>query len=193
MAAEDAREGLQDLLLLGPNEEGSSTPAKAAQRDTFWPCVINLAKVITGAGMMAIPRALWLIGWLPGTLMLVGVAALTCFTLAVLVEGSVSTQAATYAELVSRTCGRGLARLLQLAVLLFCFGFSVVYLVSVLGSTQDRVAVALQRQDTNAESTAAAFSADLLAVPGGHQGCSAGRAARVQRAAVRGLWAVRQH
>lgn len=131
MAIEDAREGLQEPLLLGPNQEGCSTPAtKAVQHDTFWPCVINLAKVITGAGMMAIPRAMWLIGWLPGTLMLVGVAALTCFTLAVLVEGSVSTQAATYAELVSKTCGRGLARLLQLAVLLFCFGFSVVYLVS---------------------------------------------------------------
>jgi amino acid permease len=126
---DDDAPSLQEPLLLVP--ESSTTPAKAAaQPDTFWPCVMNLAKVITGAGMMAIPRALWLIGWAPATLIMVGVAALTCFTLAVLVQGSASTQAGTYAELVYRTCGRSLARLLQLAVLLFCFGFSVVYLVS---------------------------------------------------------------
>jgi amino acid permease len=80
--------------------------------------------------MMAIPRAFLLIGWLPGSLMLVGVALLTFFTLAVLVQGSAATHASTYGELVWRICGRGWMRLLQLAVLLFCFGFSVVYLVS---------------------------------------------------------------
>lgn len=79
--------------------------------------------------MMAIPRAFLQIGWLPGSCMLVGVAALTFFTLSVLVQGSAATQASTYGELVTQTCGAGLMRLLQLAVVLFCFGFSVVYLV----------------------------------------------------------------
>lgn len=87
------------------------------------------SQVITGAGMMAIPRAFLQIGWLPGSLMLIGVALLTFFTLAVLVQGSAATHASTYGELVCRTCGRGLMKVLQLAVLLFCFGFSVVYLV----------------------------------------------------------------
>jgi amino acid permease len=89
-----------------------------------------LPQVITGAGMMAIPRAFMQVGWLPGSTMLIGVAVLTFFSLAVLVQGSAAAQASTYGELVCRTCGRGLMRLLQLAVLLFCFGFSVVYLVS---------------------------------------------------------------
>lgn len=85
---------------------------------------------------MAIPRAFLLIGWLPGSLMLVGVALLTFFTLAVLVQGSAATHASTYGELVWRSCGRGWMRLLQLAVLLFCFGFSVVYLVRSTGWPQ---------------------------------------------------------
>lgn len=84
--------------------------------------------------MMAIPRAFLLIGWLPGSIMLVGVALLTFFTLTVLVQGSAATHSSTYGELALRTCGRGVMRILQLAVLLFCFGFSVVYLVGSLGS-----------------------------------------------------------
>lgn len=94
-----------------------------------------LSQAITGAGMMAIPRAFLQIGWMPGTLMLVGVAVLTFFTLGVLVQGSEVTHATTYGELALRTCGKGVMRLLQLAVLLFCFGFSVVYLVRVRAVT----------------------------------------------------------
>jgi amino acid permease len=88
------------------------------------------AQVITGAGMMSIPRAFAFIGWLPGTLMLLGVAGLTYFTLAVLVQGTQSFNAPTYPRLVLVTCGRSTAKLLQVAVLAFLFGFNVVYLVS---------------------------------------------------------------
>lgn len=93
----------------------------------------HCCQAITGAGMMAIPRAFFLVGWLPGTLMMAGVAALTTFTMAVLVQGSAAAgpgHASTYAELVQHTLGTTMMRLLQLAVLMFCFGFSVVYLVS---------------------------------------------------------------
>lgn len=79
--------------------------------------------------MMAIPRAFLQIGWLPGTAMLVGVALLTFYTLAVLIRASAATHSSTYPDLVCRTCGVWMMRLLQLAMLLFCFGFSVVYLV----------------------------------------------------------------
>jgi amino acid permease len=119
-----------DTALDEPLLQRSKQDPRAQQQTLDWGCALNLAKVITGAGMMAIPRAFLQIGWLPGTIMLVGVALLTFFTLAVLVQGSAATQASTYGELVCRTCGVGMMRLLQLAVLLFCFGFSVVYLVS---------------------------------------------------------------
>eukprot|EP00879_Flechtneria_rotunda_P030944 GHRR01033702.1.p1 GENE.GHRR01033702.1~~GHRR01033702.1.p1 ORF type:complete len:213 (+),score=61.50 GHRR01033702.1:371-1009(+) len=105
-----------------------------SQQDTFWRCTFNLAKVITGAGMMAIPRAYAHIGSLTGTIMLVGVGFLTYFTLAVLVRGSAVTGAPTYTQLAHVTCGKFSAKVLQLAILAFCFGFGVVYLVSWLSS-----------------------------------------------------------
>jgi hypothetical protein len=61
--------------------------------------------------------------------MLIGVALLIYFTLVVLVHGSAVTGAATYSQLVLVTCGRHVMQLLQLAVLAFCFGFGVIYLV----------------------------------------------------------------
>eukprot|EP00879_Flechtneria_rotunda_P026543 GHRR01028310.1.p1 GENE.GHRR01028310.1~~GHRR01028310.1.p1 ORF type:complete len:468 (+),score=135.13 GHRR01028310.1:72-1475(+) len=79
--------------------------------------------------MMAIPRAYAHIGSLTGTIMLVGVGFLTYFTLAVLVRGSAVTGAPTYTQLAHVTCGKFSAKVLQLAILAFCFGFGVVYLV----------------------------------------------------------------
>eukprot|EP00775_Hariotina_reticulata_P002242 gene2242-2554_t len=110
-------------------QQHSQTTTASQATTTFWHCTFNLAKVITGAGMMSIPRAFAFIGWLPGTLMLMGVAGLTYFTLAVLVQGTQSFNAPTYPRLVLVTCGRSTAKLLQVAVLAFLFGFNVVYLV----------------------------------------------------------------
>jgi amino acid permease len=81
------------------------------------------------AGMMAIPRAYLQIGSILGTAMLIGVALLIYFTLVVLVHGSAVTGAATYSQLALVTCGRPVMKLLQVAVLAFCFGFGVIYLV----------------------------------------------------------------
>eukprot|EP00775_Hariotina_reticulata_P005172 gene5172-5410_t len=78
---------------------------------------------------MAIPRAYFAIGSLAGTGMLVGVGVLTYFTLAVLVQGSAATGASTYSQLTRTLCGGVIMKVLQVAVLAFCFGFGVVYLV----------------------------------------------------------------
>lgn len=53
-----------------PKEAG---PVDDRAHDTFWPCAMNFAKAITGAGMMAIPRAYLAVGSLLGTSMLLGV------------------------------------------------------------------------------------------------------------------------
>jgi amino acid permease len=63
--------------------------------------------------------------------MLVGVGVLTYFTLAVLVQGSAATGADTFSQLTKMLCGTVVMKVLQVAVLAFCFGFGVVYLVSV--------------------------------------------------------------
>jgi amino acid permease len=91
--------------------------------------------------MMAIPRAYLQIGSLLGTAMLIGVALLIYFTLVVLVHGSAVTGAGTYSQLVLVTCGRPAMKLLQVAVLAFCFGFGVIYLVGGHGLPEFSTAV----------------------------------------------------
>jgi hypothetical protein len=90
----------------------------------YKPCTYSVA------GMMAIPRAFLQIGSVLGTAMLIGVALLIYFTLVVLVHGSAVTGAGTYSQLTFVTCGKPVMKLLQVAVLAFCFGFGVIYLVS---------------------------------------------------------------
>ncbi|WIA19762.1 hypothetical protein OEZ85_005676 [Tetradesmus obliquus] len=119
---EEESGGLQELLLLDAREKQQHGKSIAT-------AVFNLSKVIIGAGMMAIPRAYLQIGSVLGTAMLIGVALLIYFTLVVLVRGSAVTGAATYSQLALVTCGGPVMKLLQLAVLAFCFGFGVIYLV----------------------------------------------------------------
>ena len=54
--AQHASSPEQEPLLL-PGSEDMVVIEESAPRDTFWPCTFNLAKVIMGAGMMAIPKA----------------------------------------------------------------------------------------------------------------------------------------
>ncbi|WIA40039.1 hypothetical protein OEZ86_013460 [Tetradesmus obliquus] len=119
---EEESGGLQEPLLLDARE-------KQQHGKSITTAVFNLSKVIIGAGMMAIPRAYLQIGSVLGTAMLIGVALLIYFTLVVLVRGSAVTGAATYSQLALVTCGEPVMKLLQLAVLAFCFGFGVIYLV----------------------------------------------------------------
>ena len=79
--------------------------------------------------MMALPRAYLLMGWVLGTIMLVGTAGLVYWTLAVLIDGSARTGAVTYVGLTQRLCSKATVVALQAALFLFCFGFMVVHLV----------------------------------------------------------------
>lgn len=53
----------------------------------FWACAFNLAKSITGAGMMGLPRAFRLLGSALGGGLVVAVGLLTYYSMAVLVAG----------------------------------------------------------------------------------------------------------
>jgi hypothetical protein len=59
--------------------------------DTFAPCAFNLGKVIMGAGMMAVPKAFFLMGFPLGTAILLGVLAITVFSLVGLITASEQT------------------------------------------------------------------------------------------------------
>eukprot|EP00878_Enallax_costatus_P003797 GHUV01004013.1.p1 GENE.GHUV01004013.1~~GHUV01004013.1.p1 ORF type:complete len:658 (+),score=172.12 GHUV01004013.1:226-2199(+) len=104
-----------------------------APKDTFWPCTFNLAKVIMGAGMMAVPKAFNMLGLIPGLAIMALMLCLVFFTLASLVSATAATGAGnSYGALVRRTVGGAADHILQVAVLLNCYIMNIVFLV-VLG------------------------------------------------------------
>lgn len=94
-------------------------------------------QAITGAGMLAIPRAFVQVGWLAGTAMLLLVGLLSWLTMVVLVRGASQHGCSTYAGLVATVFQHRSRRTklmflpLQLSIVGFCLGFSVVHLVTV--------------------------------------------------------------
>ncbi|GBF92964.1 amino acid transporter [Raphidocelis subcapitata] len=100
------------------------------QGDTFNICAFNLSKVILGAGLMAMPKAMFLLGVVPGTFLMVAIGLLTHYTLATgLIASSDRLGAKSYAALVSRTLGVRAEGLLQLSVFVTCWVMEVVFLV----------------------------------------------------------------
>lgn len=82
------------------------------------------------AGMMGLPRAYRSLGSVLGTSLIIIVGGLTYWSMAVLVEGNERhARAQTYPSLARAACGPRVALAVRAAVLLFCFGFAVVYLV----------------------------------------------------------------
>ncbi|KAI8469238.1 MAG: transmembrane amino acid transporter protein-domain-containing protein [Monoraphidium minutum] len=109
---------------------GGAALAPSRGAASFVACSFNLAKAIVGAGMMGLPRAFRLLGWVTGTTLIAAVGGITYWSMAVIVEGDARAGGcASYAALARAACGRRVADAAQVSVLLFCFGFAVVYLV----------------------------------------------------------------
>ncbi|KAI8475249.1 MAG: transmembrane amino acid transporter protein-domain-containing protein [Monoraphidium minutum] len=100
--------------------------------DTFNIVVFNLSKVILGAGMMAMPRAMYILGLVPGTLLMLAICLLTQFTLAQgLIASADGLGIRSYGALVRRGLGARAEELLQLSVFATCWVMQVVFLVVV--------------------------------------------------------------
>lgn len=98
-------------------------------RDTFWPCSFNLAKVLMGAGMLALPKAYSILGLVLGTVLMIAIALLSWVSLGGLTRAWEATKMPTYGSMVNARCGRVAKVALQVAVVITCFGAMVVYLV----------------------------------------------------------------
>ncbi|GFR48283.1 hypothetical protein Agub_g10058, partial [Astrephomene gubernaculifera] len=97
-------------------------------KHNFWECTFNLTKVILGAGIMALPRAVSLLGWGLGVSLLVLVGLLTHFTVHGLVYASDRLRRDSYSGLVRTALGPLAEKVLQAVMLLGCLGFEVVYI-----------------------------------------------------------------
>ncbi|EFJ48238.1 hypothetical protein VOLCADRAFT_90925 [Volvox carteri f. nagariensis] len=97
-------------------------------KTNFWECTFNLTKVILGAGIMALPKAVAMLGWGLGMSLLVVVGLLTHFTVHGLVYASDRCRRDTYSALTRTALGPLAEKVLQAAMLLGCLGFEVVYI-----------------------------------------------------------------
>ncbi|KAG2437215.1 hypothetical protein HXX76_005878 [Chlamydomonas incerta] len=131
---ESARGGELEAPLLAPAASASSAAdfrhSEYTQplKSNFWDCTTNLTKVILGAGIMALPRAVALLGCGLGISLLVVVGLLTHFTVHGLVLASDRCRRDTYSSLVRTALGPIPEKVLQATMLLGCLGFEVVYI-----------------------------------------------------------------
>jgi len=99
------------------NSSASDRGDEAA--DTYRVCVFNLSKVVLGAGMMAMPKAIYMLGVIPGTVFFVIIGWLTHYTLArglVYTTDALGGPSKSYSGLVRSLLGGKAEAVLQLSV-----------------------------------------------------------------------------
>ncbi|KAG2441362.1 hypothetical protein HYH02_009953 [Chlamydomonas schloesseri] len=132
-AGEVVAGGELEAPLLQPATSGTTADFRHSEctqalKSNFWDCTTNLTKVILGAGIMALPRAVALLGWGLGLSLLVVVGLLTHFTVHGLILASDRCRRDTYSSLVRTSLGPIPEKVLQGTLLLGCLGFEVVYI-----------------------------------------------------------------
>ena len=107
-----------DAAISGDEGHGSRLNTELPGTSDFGIAVVNLAKTTIGAGIMAMPRAMQLLGILCGTIYVVLLSAVIYYSLAVLVRAASHTGKWTYRGTVEVLVGRTSALLLQLIILM---------------------------------------------------------------------------
>ncbi|KAF4740290.1 Solute carrier 38 member, partial [Perkinsus olseni] len=93
--------------------------------------VFNIMKATLGAGSLSLPFTMLSAGVTLGLVLLVVMAALSILSLGLIVRAVHKSGKDTYEELVDLLFGRRWCYLYQLAMFVFCFGTSAVYIVTI--------------------------------------------------------------
>ena len=96
---------------------------------SFTGAVLNLATTIIGAGIMALPATMKILGLVPGIVMIVLMAFLTDKTIEILLRFSGIGNARSYGALMQDSFGRPGRIVLQVAVLVSNIGVLIVYMI----------------------------------------------------------------
>ncbi|XP_027345032.1 amino acid transporter AVT6A-like [Abrus precatorius] len=110
-------------------EEESESPLLGKSNAWFSGCVFNLSTTIIGAGIMALPAAIKVVGLAVGIAAILFLAFLTHTSLEILLRFSRLGNAATYADLMGYAFGTLGRLLLHISVLVNNFGILVVYMI----------------------------------------------------------------
>lgn len=123
----------------------AASPILWAGGADFSSCSISLLKTILGAGLLAMPAAMATVGWLGGTVLIVGSALLAQLGLVALARCGERLGRGTSISSIAKVAHPGLARLIDAALVLKCFGVAVSYLV-VIGDMVPSIAAACGTQ-----------------------------------------------
>ncbi|KAK7354286.1 hypothetical protein VNO80_19745 [Phaseolus coccineus] len=124
----EEEESASALPLLGSGErdgDGSESKSKASVSGS----VFNLSTTIIGAGIMALPAAIKIVGVTVGVAAIIFLAFLTHTSLEILLRFSRVAKASTYAHLMGDAFGSSGTLLFHVSVLLNNFGILVVYVI----------------------------------------------------------------
>ncbi|KAK9831399.1 hypothetical protein WJX81_001186 [Elliptochloris bilobata] len=105
----------------------ASSEGDQLQKSNAAACIVILAKTILGAGMAALPRAYALLGLGLATVFILVVAYLTYFSIQGMVRASLKTGKRTYPDVVRALLGRPGGIMLEISIVLRCFGLLLVY------------------------------------------------------------------
>lgn len=96
---------------------------------SFSGAVFNLSTTIVGAGIMALPATMKVLGLVPGIAMVILLAFLTESSIEMLLRFSKPGQSASYGELMGEAFGKAGRILLQLCVVVNTVGVLIVYMI----------------------------------------------------------------
>ncbi|CAJ1975468.1 unnamed protein product [Sphenostylis stenocarpa] len=128
---DEEEESALALPLLGSRErdDGSGSGSESKSKASVSGSVFNLSTTIIGAGIMALPAAMKVVGVVVGVAAIIFLAFLTHTSLEILLRFSRVAKASTYAHLMGGAFGSSGTLLFHLSVLLNNFGILVVYVI----------------------------------------------------------------
>ncbi|KAJ3694758.1 hypothetical protein LUZ60_000135 [Juncus effusus] len=123
------KEIVETLLPVKNNEDSERESYVEFNGASFGGAVFNLSTTIVGAGIMALPATMKVLGLIPGLLLIVFGAVLAESSIELLVRFSRVCKAASYGEVMGDTFGRVGKMLLQVCVLVNNTGVLIVYVI----------------------------------------------------------------
>jgi amino acid permease len=93
--------------------------------------IANLCSATLGAGILSLPFAFYLTGWIVGSVMLVLSALATTFSIQILARASEIRHSQAYETLVEQHLSPRASALTRLCIVVFCFGCAVAYIIAI--------------------------------------------------------------
>ncbi|XP_057856326.2 LOW QUALITY PROTEIN: amino acid transporter AVT6E [Cryptomeria japonica] len=118
-----------DVLPLLPSESETDREKKLSRESGIPSAVFNLATSVIGAGIMALPATMKVLGLPLGFTLIILMGFVSEISIEILVNLSVVLKASTYGEAVQSTCGHVARVVLEVCIIVNNAGILIVYLI----------------------------------------------------------------